>query len=103
VSIYINNNVKETDDDSLVDGLDAGAVPATSTKHETWADKPARWLGEYDVHGGRVMPDWYYYTQQEWSRLGLGLLPPERKRPDMGVKQDRQTAEDVSEDSDTKI
>ena len=56
--------MKETDDDSLVDGLDAGAVPATSTKHETWADKPARWLGEYDVHGSRVMPDWYYYTQQ---------------------------------------
>jgi len=91
MNIYINNNVKETDDDSLVDGLDAGAVPATSTKHETWADKPARWLGEYDVHGSRVMPDWYYYTQQEWKRL------------DMGVKQDRQTAEDVSEDSDTKI
>ncbi len=82
----------ETDDGKSLDGADAGAVPATSTKQ----------LTGMNVHGGKCIPDWYYYTQQEWSRLGLGLLPPERKRPNMGVNQNRRTDESLQEDSDTK-
>ena len=62
--------MKETDDESLVDGTDAGAVPAASTKHQVSDQgifKFAKALNEY------------YYTPSEWSRLGMwGPLPDER-------------------------
>ena len=86
--------MKEADDDSPVDGTDAGAVPATST-NQTLAGK--------NVHGGKCMPEWYYYTPNEWSRsIGWGKVPDERNTELRGVKQDRRTDEDVSEESDTK-
>lgn len=25
--------------------------------------------------------EYYYYSENEWSRLGCGVLPPERRRP----------------------
>ena len=87
--------MKDTDDESLVDGTDAGAIPATSTNHQTLAGR--------NVHGGKCMPEWYYYTPSEWSRsIGWGKVPDERNTELRGVKQDRRTDEDVSEESDTK-
>ena len=98
--------MKETDDESLVDGTDAGAIPATSTKYESWADMPER-LGPglvgQNVHGVSDKPKDWYYSPQEWSRsIGWGKVPDERNTELRGVKQDRRTDEDVSEDSDTK-
>ena len=50
--------MKETDDGKRVGVLDPGSIPGTSTKS----------------------PDWFY-TENEWSRLGmLGPLPPERNK-----------------------
>ena len=98
--------MKDTDDESLVDGTDAGAIPATSTKYETWADMPERrgpGLGGRNVHGVSDRPRDWYYTPQEWSRhIGWGTVPDERNTELRGVKQDRRTDEDVSEESDTK-
>ena len=98
--------MKETDDESLVDGTDAGAIPATSTKYETWADMPERQgpgLVGQNVHGVSDKPKDWYYSPQEWSRsIGWGKVPDERNTELRGVKQDRRTDEDVSEDSDTK-
>ena len=97
--------MKDTDDDKLVDGSDAGAVPATSTN--TWADKPERLgqklLGGRNVHGVLdKRPDWYY-TQREWDRVvGWGKVPDERNTELRGVKQHRRTDETLSEESDTK-
>ena len=86
--------MKDTDDESLVDGTDAGAIPATSTNYQTLAGR--------NVHGGKCMPEWYYYTPQEWSRsIGWGKVPYERNTELRGVKQDRLPDEDVSEDSNT--
>ena len=86
--------MKETDDDSLVDGLDAGAVPATSTNSR----EP--YQGIFDFSKALNA---YYYTADEWSRQGMwGPLPDERNTELRGVNQDRRTDEDVSEDSDTK-
>ena len=98
--------MKETDDESLVDGTDVGAIPTTSTKYETWADMPER-LGPglvgQNVHGVSDRPRDWYYSPQEWSRsIGWGKVPDERNTELRGVKQDRRTDEDVSEDSDTK-
>ena len=98
--------MKETDDESLVDGTDAGAIPATSTKYESWADMPER-LGPgrvgQNLHGVSDKPKDWYYSPQEWSRsIGWGKVPDERNTELRGVKQDRRTDEDVSEDSDTK-
>ena len=109
--------MKDTDDESLVDGTDAGAVPATSTNTRT----PYQGIFEFhksvqkieeerrmdltgrNVHGGKCMPDYYYYTPDEWSRsIGWGKVPDERNTELRGVKQDRRTDEDVSEESDTK-
>ena len=46
----------------------------------------------------------YYYTPSEWSRsIGWGTVPDDRNTELRGVKQDRRTDEDVSEESDTKI
>ena len=87
--------MKDTDDESLVDGTDAGAIPATSTNYQTLAGR--------NVHGGKCMPEWYYYTPNQWARLGMwGPLPNERNIELRGVKQGRRTDEDVSEESDTK-
>ena len=98
--------MKETDDESLVDGTDAGAIPATSTKYESWADMPERLgpgLGGQNVHGVQDKPKDWYYSPQEWSRsIGWGKVPDERNTELRGVNQDRRTDEDVSEDSDTK-
>jgi len=97
--------VKDTDDDKLVDGSDAGAVPATSTN--TWANNPERLgqklLGGRNVHGVLdKRPDWYY-TQREWDRVvGIGKVPDERNTELRGVKQHRRTDETLSEESDTK-
>ena len=97
--------MKDTDDDKLVDGSDAGAVPATSTN--TWANNPERLgqklLGGRNVHGVLdKRPDWYY-TQREWDRVvGIGKVPDERNTELRGVKQHRRTDETLSEESDTK-
>ena len=110
--------MKDTDDESLVDGTDAGADPATSTNtrqtydgifefHKAWRtiDEEHRvGLTGRTVHGVTdKKPSYYYYTPQEWSRLGMqGSLPDERNTELRGVNQDRRTDEDVSEESDTK-
>ena len=109
--------MKDTDDESLVDGTAAGAEPATSTNTRSAYDgifefhKTVRRIEEErrmdltgrNVHGGKCMPDYYYYTPSEWSRaIGWGSVPDERNTELRGVKQDRRTDEDVSEESDTK-
>ena len=109
--------MKDTDDESLVDGTDAGAVPATCTNTRTGYDgifefhKTVRRIEEerrMDLTGRTVhgvtdtKPSYYYYTPTEWSRLGMwGPLPDDRNTELRGVKQDRRTDEDVSEESDT--
>ena len=110
--------MKDTDDESLVDGTDAGAEPATSTNTRT----PYQGIFEFhtvlrkqseerrvgltgrNVHGVTdKKPSYYYYTPTEWSRLGMqGALPDERNAELRGVNQDRRTDEDASEESDTK-
>ena len=110
--------MKDTDDESLVDGTDAGAIPATSTNTRTGYDgifefhKTVRRIEEerrMDLTGRNVhgvtdrKPSYYYYSPQEWSRsIGWGKVPDERNTELRGVKQDRRTDEDVSEESDTK-
>ena len=101
--------MKDTDDDKLVDGSDAGAVPATSTN--SWADKPER-LGQKLLGGRNVpgvldkRPDWYY-TPNEWSRsIGWGTVPDERnselRKEHGGDMVSTGRIEIVQEDSDTK-
>ena len=59
--------MKETDDGTKVDVSDVGSIPTTSTNT----------LVGGHVHG--VKPPGWYYTKEEWSRLGMwGPLPPER-------------------------
>ena len=77
--------MKDTDDDKLVDGSDAGAVPATSTirgeyqgivefskaQHEYWKDRLSEEIGTRGQE--------YYYTPDEWSRsIGWGKVPDDR-------------------------
>ena len=108
--------MKDTDDESLVDGTDAGAEPATSTNTRSAYDgifefhKTVRRIEEErrmdltgrNVHGGRCMPDYYYYTPSEWSRaIGWGSVPDERNTELRGVNQDRRTDENLQEESDT--
>ncbi len=90
--------MKESDDGKLVDGTDAGAVPATSTIQ---LRKTHSLMGQ-DVHGVKQeIPEWYY-TPNEWSRsIGWGTVPDERNSL-KGVNQDRRTDEKVPEDTDTK-
>ena len=86
--------MKETDDDKQVDGLDAGAVPATSTNSRVM------YQGIFDF--AKVL-NAYYYTPDEWSRsIGWGTVPDERNTELRGVKQDRLTDENLQEDLDTK-
>ena len=85
--------MKETDDDKQVDGLDAGAVPATSTNSREM------YHGMFEF--AKALND-YYYTPSEWSRQGMwGPLPDDRNSL-MGVNQDRRTDENLSEVSNTK-
>ena len=109
--------MKETDDESLVDGTDAGAVPATSTNTRSPYQgifdfhKALRKQNEEcrtslmgrNVHGVSDRPRDWYYSPSEWSRsIGWGKVPDERNTELRGVNQDRRTDEDVSEESDTK-
>ena len=108
--------MKDTDDESLVDGTDAGAEPATSTNTRSAYDgifefhKVMRKIDEErkmglvgtNVHGVTNKPPSYYYTPQEWARLGMqGSLPDERNTELRGVKQGRRDDETLFEDSDT--
>ena len=87
--------MKDTDDDKQVDGLDAGAVPATSTNSREMYNGMFRFA--------KALND-YYYTPSEWSRsIGWGRVPDDRNTELRGVKQDRQTDETLFEESDTKI
>ena len=84
--------MKETDDGKTIDGQDAGAVPAASTKHEV------SYQGIFDF--AKAM-NGYYYTPDEWSRnIGWGTVPDERNSL-LGANQDRLTDENLQEDSDT--
>ena len=84
--------MKETDDGKTIDGQDAGAVPAVSTKHQV------SYQGIFSF--AKAMNE-YYYTPNEWSRLGMwGPLPDERNSL-LGTNQDRLTDENLQEDSDT--
>ena len=110
--------MKDTDDESLVDGTDAGAEPATSTNTRCAYDgifefhqamrkiEEERRMGLMgrNVHGVTdKKPFYYYYTPSEWSRsIGWGTVPDYRNTELRGVNQDRRTDEDVSEESDTK-
>ena len=86
--------MKDTDDESLVDGTDAGAIPATSTN--------SREMYQGIFKFAKAMNE-YYYTPSEWSRQGMwGPLPDERNTELRGVKQDRLTDENLQEDLDTK-
>ena len=86
--------MKETDDGKTIDGQDAGAIPAASTKHQV------SYQGIFKF--AKAMNE-YYYTPSEWSRQGMwGPLPDERNTELRGVKQDRQTDETLSEESNTK-
>ena len=85
--------MKDTDDDKQVDGLDAGAVPATSTN--------SRGMYQGMFRFAKALND-YYYTPSEWSRsIGWGTVPDERNSL-LGAKQDRLTDENLQEDLDTK-
>ena len=86
--------MKETDDGKTIDGQDAGAIPATSTN--------SREMYQGIFKFAKAMNE-YYYTPSEWSRQGMwGPLPDERNTELRGVKQDRQTDETLSEESNTK-
>ena len=86
--------MKGTDDGKTIDGQDAGAIPATSTN--------SREMYQGIFKFAKAMNE-YYYTPSEWSRQGMwGPLPDERNTELRGVKQDRQTDETLSEESNTK-
>ena len=85
--------MKETDDGKTIDGQDAGAVPAASTKHEVSYEGIFKFAKAMNT---------YYYTPSEWSRsIGWGTVPDERNSL-LGAKQDRLTDENLQEDLDTK-
>ena len=85
--------MKETDDGKTIDGQDAGAVPAASTKHQV------TYQGIFDF--AKAL-NGYYYTPDEWSRsIGWGTVPDERNSL-LGANQDRLTDENLQEDLDTK-
>jgi len=105
--------VKDTDDEPLVDGTDAGAEPATSTNtrsaydgifefHQTLrkidGERSMGLIGT-NVHGVKASkPPGYYYTPDEWSRsIGWGTVPDERNTELRGVKQHRRTDEKLEE------
>ena len=80
--------MKETDDGKTIDGQDAGAVPAVSTKHEVSYEGIFKFAKAMNT---------YYYTPSEWSRsIGWGTVPDERNSL-KGVNQDRRTDEKLEE------
>ena len=82
--------MKETVDAKRVGVSDEGSIPSTSTKT----------LCGSDVHG--VKTRGYYYTQSEWSRLGMqGPLPPDRIFRHGGDLVSTRRSEILEEDSDT--
>ena len=84
--------MKETDDGKTIDGQDAGAVPAASTKHQMYQG----------IFRFAKAMNGYYYTPDEWSRnIGWGTVPDERNSL-LGANQDRLTDENLQEDLDTK-
>ena len=84
--------MKETDDGKTIDGQDAGAVPAVSTKHQ---------VSYQGIFRFAKAMNGYYYTPDEWSRnIGWGEVPNERNSL-MGTNQDRLTDENLQEDSNT--
>ena len=86
--------MKDTDDDKQVDGLDAGAVPATSTNSREMYN------GMFSF--AKALND-YYYTPSEWSRsIGWGRVPDDRNTELRGVQQDRLPDENLQEDLATK-
>ena len=86
--------MKGTDDGKTIDGQDAGAIPATSTN--------SREMYQGIFKFAKAM-NTYYYTPSEWSRsIGWGKVPDKRNTELRGVKQDRQTDETLSEESNTK-
>ena len=109
--------MKDTDDDKLVDGSDAGAVPATSTNsremyqgifdfakvlNQYWNEQQEDGYNDRLSEQLKTRGDEYYYTQREWDRVvGYGKVPDERNTELRGVKQDRRTDETLSEESDT--
>ena len=63
----------QTDDGKKDTGQDAAAKPPSP---------PNMKLIGYNMHGQKIYPDSYYYTEEEWSRIGMqGPLPEDRKRP----------------------
>ena len=86
--------MKETDDGKTIDGQDAGAIPAASTKHQ---------VSYQGIFKFAKAMNTYYYTPSEWSRsIGWGTVPDKRNTELRGVNQDRRTDENLSEDFDTK-
>ena len=86
--------MKETVDGKTIDGQDAGAIPAASTKHQ---------VSYQGIFKFAKAMNTYYYTPSEWSRsIGWGRVPDDRNTELRGVKQDRLTDENLQEDSDTK-
>ena len=84
--------MKETDDGKTIDGQDAGAVPAASTKHQ---------VSYQGIFRFAKAMNGYYYTPNEWSRnIGWGTVPDERNSL-LGANQDRLTDENLQEDSTT--
>ena len=85
--------MKGTDDGKTIDGQDAGAIPAASTKHQVSYEGIFKFAKAMNT---------YYYTPDEWSRsIGWGTVPDERNSL-LGAKQDRLTDENLQEDLDTK-
>ena len=84
--------MKDTDDDKLVDGSDAGAVPATSTNTRGPYD------GIFEFHKAMRKIDEDRIGLTGWTVHGVKVRSTELR----GVNQDRRTDEDVSEESDTK-
>ena len=63
----------QTDDGKKDTGQDAAAKPPSP---------PNMKLIGWNMHGQKIYPDSYYYTEEEWSRIGMqGPLPEDRKRP----------------------
>ena len=64
--------MKGTDDGKTIDGQDAGAIPAASTKHQV------SYQGIFDFSKALNA---YYYTPSEWSRsIGWGTVPDEKEQ-----------------------
>ncbi len=83
--------MKDTDDESLVDGTDAGAEPATSTNTRSAYD------GIFEFHKAMRKIDEDRTGLTGWTVHGVKVRSTELR----GVKQDRRTDETLFEESDT--